>query len=218
MGAKTSQAVAVVAVGVLLACAACAHRAGVVHDALDASAPVAVRTLPRVGGGAVDLAEAIANHDATVLVWWATTCPCARRYQSRVAALAQRYPAERVAVFYVSSNADDTPERIEAVAKRRGIGLPILRDENARLADWLGAETTPTVVVVDRSGRVRYRGWFDNERRPGESGRIAYVETVVAHLLGNARGEAPASSPVFGCPITRVAGEKGRCTPPPPAP
>ncbi len=143
------------------------------------------------------------GHDATVLVFWSASCPCVRRYQDRVDALLDAYPGTRVRVVGVSSNAGEPFQEALRVARERRVRIPLVRDEGGRLAEALGVHTTPTVVVLDSSGSVRYLGWLDNERLPGEAGREAWLDRALRGVLD---GKSPfaARSPTFGCTITRT--------------
>jgi peroxiredoxin len=161
--------------------------------------------LSRLGGGPVDLQALAAEREATVLAFFATACPCVKRYQARVEALPGQYPAERVQVFLVSSNADDDEASLRRAVEARGLALPVLVDWTGGLAESLGVRTTPSVVVLDRTGAVRFRGWVDNERLPGESGREPWLERALAGVLSGS-GSFAAASPMYGCTITRSLG------------
>jgi hypothetical protein len=180
----------------------------------------ALHGIADVAGQPVDVARVVANHEATVLFWWATRCPCVARYEARMASLRAAFPAERVAMLAVASNADDTRATISETARERGFALPILIDHGGRLARRLDVRTTPTTVVLDRQGNVRFLGWIDNERLPGENDREAYAHAAVAALLAG-DNPTPARTPVHGCMITRSIGshthESARSPEEPPA-
>lgn len=154
------------------------------------------------GGEARSLPVLAAAHDATVLVFWSGTCPCVRRYQERIDALLDAYPASRVGVLGVSSNAGEPFADALRVARERGVRIPILRDEGGAVARALGATSTPTVVVLDRAGATRFVGWVDNERLPGEPGREAWLDRALEGVL-EGRSAFAARTPVYGCTITR---------------
>jgi hypothetical protein len=137
---------------------------------------------------------------ATLLVFWSSQCPCVRRYQTRVDALLNQFPSVRV--LAISSNAGETLEEDLSVAKERGVKVALWRDESGAVARALGAHSTPTVVLVDAQGMIRYRGWIDNERLPGDSGREPWLENAIRGVLAN-RNDFPSRSPVYGCAITR---------------
>src|SRR5688572_29712148 len=136
-------------------------------------------TVDSAQGDRLDLIKITADSRATVLVWWATQCPCVTRYQARIEALAKRYASQGVSFYAISSNSDDSASQVQEVAKQRGFDLPILMDVDGNLAKQLGVRTTPTIVIADQRGNVKYRGWVDNERFEGDSQRIAYVENAL---------------------------------------
>ncbi|MBZ4421961.1 redoxin domain-containing protein [Myxococcus sp. RHSTA-1-4] len=163
--------------------------------------PVRQLLLEQADGSTVPLGQVLDPSEATVLVFWSTSCPCVRRYQARVEALHATYATRGVGVVAVDSNADDSLEELVRVARARGVTVPVLRDPGAVLADAVGARSTPTVVLVRRDGSVLFHGWMDNEREPGEPGREAYLEEAIEGFL--ARRSFPARSPFYGCAITR---------------
>lgn len=176
---------------------------------LDPTAP----TLVDADGAWRSVDSARGDRDALVLVWWASACPCVARYAERVAAVRDRYADAPLAFAYVASNADDVGPTIAA---RGDLALPVLRDPGGRVARALGVVSTPTVVVIDRAGAVRYHGWLDNERDVGVAGREPWLEQALDALLA---GEALARRrPTWGCTITRSLGETRVCATPSPLP
>lgn len=170
---------------------------------------------PRGVPVAVD--ELTRDRAATVLIFWSGSCPCVRRYQRRVEALLERYPAERVRAVGVVSNAGETLADARRVAAERGVRLPLYGDPDGRLAQAVGARSTPTVVVLDQRGAVRFQGWIDNERAPGERGREPWLERALDALLAGHERFA-ARTPTYGCAITRslFGNEAQRCCTVPP--
>jgi peroxiredoxin len=173
--------------------------------------PLAPMTLTSADGSTVALDELWRGHSATVLVFWSGECPCVRRYQERVDSLLDRYPADRVRVLGVSSNAGESFADVLRAAKERGVRIPILRDDNGRVAESVGAQTTPTAVVIDASGRIRFRGWIDNERLPGEPDRQPWLERAVAGVLEQ-RDDFASQAPIYGCAITRSLFSSSPCS------
>jgi peroxiredoxin len=172
-----------------------------------ATVPRAALPLLRLDGAAVSTAEVLEEGEATVFVFWASACPCVRRYQARVEALRDAVAKRGVRVVGISSNAGETAEDVQRTLAARGASLEVLRDEGGALAEALGARSTPTVVLVRKDGAVLYRGWLDNERLPGEPGRVAWLEQAVAAFTEGRPG--PTTSKTFGCTITRRLGAPG---------
>ncbi|MCX5730977.1 MAG: redoxin domain-containing protein, partial [Deltaproteobacteria bacterium] len=129
------------------------------------------------------LEELRGGRDATVLVFWSAGCPCVRRYQERVDALLDTYPKDRVQVVALVSNAGETLAEDLKTAVERGVRVPIYRDEGGRVARAVGARSTPTVVVLDKKGDVRFLGWLDNERLPGVEGREPWLDIALTGVL-----------------------------------
>lgn len=150
----------------------------------------------------IDLKHTIKQHDATVLFWWATKCPCVVRYQSRMEYLKKEYANKNIAIYAVSSNADDGIPRILTTKQQRNFELPIILDHDGKLASLLGVRTTPTSLVLDSDALVRFKGWIDNERLPHEKGRIAYLENALSDVINKNEVKTP-KSPIYGCLITK---------------
>ncbi len=163
-------------------------------------------SLVAADGTRATLDELRGDAAATVLVFWSGGCPCVRRYQERVDALLDDYPPERVRVLAVSSNAGESFEETLEKAAERGVRVPLYRDEGGRVATALGARTTPTIVVLDSRGDVRFFGWLDNEHPPGDEDREPWLQRVLDGLLAGS-DDFPSRSPTFGCPITRSLSE-----------
>ena len=202
-GRKNRRAAVPALWGAMVVLSGCAHTAG-------AGGVAALSRLQTLEGAPVTIEEVAARHRVTVLVWWASTCPCVRRYEERLLTLQKNYAARGVGMYAVASNADDSPEVIRDVARERGFTLPIWRDDGAELAGHFAVTSTPTVVLLDQTAGLRYRGWLDNERLPGEKDRIAYVEQALNELLTGG-DDFSARSPVYGCIITRSLFESGHC-------
>jgi peroxiredoxin len=168
--------------------------------------------LTAADGSTSSLDELRRGYDATVLVFWSGTCPCVRRYQERVDGLLDAWPATRVRVVGVSSNVGEPFADVLRVAKERQVRIPILRDEGGRVADSLGVHSTPTVVVLDASGAVRFLGWVDNERPPGRPDREPWLDQALQGVL-EGKSAFAARTPTYGCAITRslFSSERSPC-------
>ena len=192
--------------GLLALCAATAcapARPARVGDASSLVAPDAT---------AASLAALTRERELTVLVFWSGGCPCVRRYQGRVDALLDRYREARVRVIGVASNAGESLSEAQRVAAARGVRIPIYRDEGGAVARALDVTTTPTVVVLDARGEVRFRGWLDDEREPGDPRRHPWLEQALDDLLAG-RDARTQRTPTWGCTITRslFADDVGGC-------
>ena len=121
--------------------------------------------LQDVDGRGVRLAQHRGQH-AVVLFFGSVDCPRTADYNGRVQQLAQQYVSDARVKFYaidISSRAQPIDRQLlrldPKVAQR---GFPTLIDDHGAVARRYSALATPTFVVLDAHGVVRYRGPFDN--------------------------------------------------------
>ena len=98
----------------------------------------------------------------TVFVFMSVECPISNRSIPNLNELAQKY-AGKVRFFGVNPEADVTAAQVAQHDKDFALGFVTLLDPKQSLAKALGAETTPTAVLVDANGAVLYRGRIDDQ-------------------------------------------------------
>jgi peroxiredoxin len=104
-------------------------------------------SIPHVAGGRIALVNL-----------WATWCDACAKEMDALNRLDAKASAEGGAVV-IGVAVGEEPERVAAFVERRGLHYVQLVDERYALADALGGpRRLPTTLVVDRSGRVVYRG------------------------------------------------------------
>lgn len=115
-----------------------------------------------IDGDTIDLA-ALRGHKAVYLKFWATWCsPC--REQMPHFERVQQGAGEDLAVVAVNLGFDDTPEQVRAFRDEYGLTMPIVRDEDGRLAGLFGVRVTPQHVVIGRDGVIRHVGHLADGR------------------------------------------------------
>ena len=137
-----------------------------------------------------------------VFVFWSFKCPVSLAYDDRVEKMQAKYSDKGVVVLGVASGASDNAEEIRANAANLKIQFPILLDTEGDLAEKLGATHTPDIFIFDRESVLRYKGALDNNKKPGESGRIAYAEDAIDAILAGRAAPVSETRP-FGCSIKR---------------
>ncbi len=142
---------------VLVAACAPAHTTTPAPATVNALPPCELRTLD---GKPARLAEVAAGRPA-LLSLWATWCEaCTREFD----ALARVHEATRNAGAAVIGVAVGEPhDEVARFVQRRGLPYAQLVDERFQLADALGQNRVPATVVLDRKGRIVYRGGLFDE-------------------------------------------------------
>ncbi len=93
--------------------------------------------------------------------FWATWCGPCKLELPHLHALHVRHQHTGLVVWGLS--VDQQPEAATAMAKRLGLGFPILLDTDKAVAARYALDSMPGTVLVDRSGRARHlhRGYRD---------------------------------------------------------
>lgn len=132
---------------------------------------------------------------AVVLFFGSVECPRTAEYAARIERLARRYANDGRVAFLaldVTPRNDSIDRRMLRLDPRvASRGFPTLLDDRSVVAHRYSATETPTFVVLDGHGVVRYRGPFDN------SADVAFAtHDFCAEALGD----------VLGAPVSAVAG------------
>lgn len=106
-------------------------------------------------GQRMTLAE-ITRGRVAVVDFWATWCEACKDGIPKLARLASAYATTDLLVVGVDVGEDAS--RVAAYRQKVEIPYPVYYDPEYRLADSLGADRLPTLLVVDRSGQIVHRG------------------------------------------------------------
>lgn len=135
-----------------------------------------------------------------VLVFWSADCAHSERTNRTLAALRPGW-GERVEVWWVASNPNESLDRLRAAALGEQIG-PVLVDGDQTVAELYGAVTTPHVFVISADGALRYAGAPDDVVLRTSTPTRPYLAQAVEALLTGRQPE-PAETPPFGCALVR---------------
>lgn len=133
-------------------------------------------------------------------------CPFVKHLRSALAEFGRDYGSKGLAVLGISSNdvvshPDDAPDKMQDEAKAAGYTFPYLYDETQAVAKAFRAACTPDFFLFDRSGRLAYRGQFDDSR-PSNGVAVTGADLRAAAdavLAGRAVPEP--QKPSIGCNI-----------------
>lgn len=141
------------------------------------------------------------DREAIVLIFSSNRCPTAKAYAGRMNELQRTYGPSGVQLLAINSNAPGLypAESFDGMAARSiedGYTFPYVADPDQAVAREYGPTCTFHCFVVDRAGRVRYEGRFDDARLP---------ERVTSHDLADALDDVLAGRDVR-VPTTRAFG------------
>lgn len=142
---------------------------------------------------------------ARVVVFLGTECPVGNSYVPDLVEFQKKYLDQSVKVLAVNAMLSDTTESIQKHIADYKIDFPVLIDARQTVADLFGVQRIPTAFILDRRGRVRYAGRFDDRVGIGfqrDSARRSDVEEAVKEILAD-KEVSVAQTQVEGCKITR---------------
>lgn len=159
---------------------------------------------------------------ALVVSFWSAGCPCAAACEEELVALATDHRAD-AAVLAIASGADEPPALVARAVREKRFPFPVLLDPEGLVAARLGAESTPTSLVVDREGVLRFRG--DLERIAPKAGDVNVGDVVLRDVTAGpavcerfarealddvlaGRSVRVPTTPVGGCRIARPPSRK----------
>jgi peroxiredoxin len=113
-------------------------------------------SLVTIQGEPADLRAIVRGHAAVISLWatWCDACSAEIGALNRL----DEQTAARVDALVVGVAVGEPRAKVAAFARDRGLRYARLVDENFRLADLLGERRVPATLVVDRTGRIVYRG------------------------------------------------------------
>ena len=140
-----------------------------------------------------------------VLLFVSSDCPISNGYAPALQKICSAYARQGVACSLFYEDAAIEPAAVRAHLKEFGYsGIPAAIDAGASVARQVKATVTPQAVVIDASGRVRYRGRIDNRYLDlGKPRRVVTAHDLEAALDAVLAGRAVATpdTPAVGCYI-----------------
>lgn len=150
-----------------------------------ASAQTAQLKLRSVDGGMIDLNKEYGR--VVVLCFDTTWSPLASRDVPSFQRLSDLFAGRGVSFYWVSINNANIGEKnyvsdddLKDFAKRHGLRLTVLRDPKREAFRYFGLYAIPTLVILDREGRVNQKiVGFETE---DSLGHFAAIQ-IIGHLL-----------------------------------
>ncbi|MFN3150054.1 redoxin domain-containing protein [Bremerella sp.] len=144
--------------------------------------------------------------DVVVLAFIGCECPVAKRYSVTLQELAGEFKDQKVSILAVDANQHDSITEMASFARVHSLEIPFLKDLANRLADEVGAQRTPEVVLLDQQRTIRYRGRIDDHFLVGnvrDGATRDDLKIAIQEVLAGKKVSVPETDPV-GCHIGRI--------------
>jgi thiol-disulfide isomerase/thioredoxin len=122
----------------------------------EATTPLPAVQLVTLSGERADVAR-LAEGRVVLLSLWATWCESCQKEMDALNRL-HTVTAEGHDAIVIGVDVGEEPQDVAAFSRRRGLHYAQLVDEHFELADAVGQRRVPCTLVVDRGGRIVFRG------------------------------------------------------------
>jgi len=165
--------------------------------------------LPSVQGDVVHLGHYLENHTAVVVVFICNHCPYVKAYLSRLIDIQHDYQSKGVTLIGINSNdqqkyPEDSFDKMKVYAQEWGLNFPYLRDRNQDVANAFAATCTPEPFVIDKAGKVCYRGQIDDNYRDPDAVTSNDLRDSIDLILKGEQITKPMSAAI-GCSVKWIA-------------
>lgn len=179
---------------------------------LELGTPLPPFQLKDVNGATVSSAD-LAGAKGVLVMFVSVHCPFVKLIQAEVGRFGADYGPKGITVVAVGANdlathPQDGPAGMKEQAEANGWGFPYLLDETQAVAKAFKAACTPDIFLFDGTGKLAYRGQFDNAR-PGNG--VAVTGTDLRAAADQVVAGKPVSAeqrPSIGCNIKWRAGNE----------
>ncbi|MCY4418371.1 MAG: thioredoxin family protein [Cytophagales bacterium] len=126
-----------------------------------------------------------------IVVFTCNTCPFSQAYEDRLIQLSEKYTPQNFHVIAINSNdpersKGDSFEKMKERHQNKKFNFPYLYDETQEIAKKFGANRTPHVYILQKSGQVlqvAYIGAIDDNSWKVDKVKKKYVENAVDYLI-----------------------------------
>ncbi len=113
-------------------------------------------SISRIDGTEFKLSD-FKGKKAVNLIFWATWCSNCKAEIPSLKSLSKNYGTE-IEMLAVNVAVNDSMKRLTHYRKKYSIDYPMAYDEDHQVANSYGVMGTPTLIIIDIDGIIRYRG------------------------------------------------------------
>lgn len=158
--------------------------------------------------------DGLKKENGLIVVFSCNTCPFVvgsksfDGWEGQYNSIYKKAKANNIGMVLVNSNAAkrddvDSKEEMAKHKKEQGYKMPYVIDENAKLADAVGAKTTPHVYMFDKDGKLIFKGSIDNSWDTKREKLETYLFDAIA-AVGSGDAITNNNTTPRGCSIKRV--------------
>jgi peroxiredoxin len=158
--------------------------------------------LPGVDEEVHHLARYLEKFQAVGVIFMCNHCPYVQLYLNRLKEVQAEFQDRGVTLIGINANdanqySEESFENMKSFAADNQLNFPYIRDVAQDVAESFGASKTPEVFLLDRDGKLRYKGLIDDNADDPAAVQMSYLRGAIAQLLNNEPVE-PATTESIG--------------------
>jgi peroxiredoxin len=157
--------------------------------------------LPLVGGGGRLILSDLRGQ-VSLIHFWSAECPWSRRADLILTYRRQAWEKLNLKIVGIACSPSEPETEIKHEVVLRGIKYPIVADFAQDISTTYRVQATPTFVVLDRRGVVRYIGAIDDATAGHRVPKIVYLDKAIAAAVKSETAN-PSITPAYGSAMVR---------------
>lgn len=161
--------------------------------------------LPGVDDEVHHLARYLENFQAVCVIFLSNQCSEVDAYLNRIKAIQKDFQDQGLIIIGMNPNdatisPADNFQKMKEFAAKNELNFPYIRDVTQDVAESFGADKTPQAFLLDREGKLRYRGLIDDNVNNPAAVKVAYLRQAIAQIIQN-KPINPSTTEAIGCSI-----------------
>lgn len=159
-----------------------------------------------VSGKSLSL-EDVKDKNGVLVLFSCNTCPFVKKWEGRYNDLKAWADKNDVGMIVLNSNyqkrsGDDSMEAMQQKAEEHAYSFYYVVDEESKIANAFGGQTTPHAFLFDGDFELAYKGLIDDNYDSADDVSKAYLKDAIASLASGEEVAITETKPI-GCGIKR---------------
>ncbi len=159
-----------------------------------------------VSGEKVSLSD-VAKENGLLVMFSSNTCPFVLQWEGRYPEIKEWADQHNVGMIVLNSNYGnrdgvDSYEAMKKHARDKNYNFYYVVDEDSKIANAFGGQTTPHAFLFDSDMELVYKGAVDDNYKSADDVKQAYLKDAIKSL-SNGQEVAVAETKPVGCSIKR---------------
>jgi len=149
----------------------------------------------------------VAGDNGLLVLFSSNTCPFVLQWEGRYSDIKDFADKNKVGMIVLNSNHQsrnsvDSYAEMKKHAEEKGYNFYYAVDEDSRIANEYGGQTTPHAFLFDKNMQLVYKGAIDDNYKSADEVKQSWLKDAIASV-GSGSGVKVAETRPLGCSIKR---------------